>query len=41
MQIGDRMTAIPTELSCDVDNRTKEPIPMVGEEKPYEYVGED
>lgn len=31
MQIGDRMTAIPTELRCDVDNRTKKPIPMVGE----------
>ena len=30
MQIGDYVRAIPTELSCDVDHRTKEPIPMVG-----------
>jgi len=30
MQIGDYVRAIPTELSCDVDHRTKEPIPMIG-----------
>ena len=30
MQIGDYVRAILTELSRDVDHRTKEPIPMVG-----------
>lgn len=30
MQIGEYVTAIPTELSCDVDRRTKEPVPMTG-----------
>ena len=30
MQIGDYVRAIPTELSCDVDRRTRDPVPMTG-----------